>query len=92
MKISGFSDDPEYSDYIIFCKVLFNGREVRQVVRADDTHGTCTVQRMDDFGKYIINPDGNILLHEMFGRVQIIFSDPEYAKLHTEHLENKGRP
>jgi hypothetical protein len=92
MKISGFSDDPEYSPYVLDCKVLFNGREVRQVVRADSTAGTCTVQRVDDFGSYIINPDGNILLHEMFGRVQIIFTDPKYAKLHTEHLENKGKP
>lgn len=74
MRLSISKDDKSYDlDKAINCRVLFNGKECKDAITADEELGMVLVYKKNKQGKSFLDYNGEIATEKLYGKVKLEF-------------------
>jgi hypothetical protein len=88
MRISSSPDDPGYSQHMHLVTVYLAGAERNNVETADTEKRYAVQLARDEFGRPVLDKDGNQVRQEFWGDVRV--DAPDWLRLQTAGDEDAG--
>jgi hypothetical protein len=88
MRISSDPTDPAYTQHFHLCRIWLAGAERSNCVLADEEKRYAVTLARDEFGRPVLDKDGNQVRQEFWGDVRI--ESPDWLRLQTSGDEDSG--
>jgi hypothetical protein len=88
MRISSDPTDPAYTQHFHLCRIWLAGAERSNCVLADEEKRYAVTLARDEFGRPVLDKDGNQVRQEFWGDVRV--DAPDWLRLQTSGDEDSG--
>jgi hypothetical protein len=88
MRISSNPDDSAYSQYMHLCRIWLAGSERNNVITADTEKRFALTFCRDEFGRPVLDKDGNQVRQEFWGDVRV--DVPDWLRLQSAGDDDAG--